>query len=288
MRVSSFIKIAFAVALLMFAVIGARAESEVTVSRDQALARLRDGNARFVAGEPQAWNCGQERRQELATAGQQPIACIVTCSDARVSPEILFDQSLGDLFVVRLAGNVVTTEVSASVEYAVEYLQVPVVVVLGHTQCGAVRAALDASDSQAGPMSTLISRLRPAIESVKAKGFSEGEVYSAAINENARLGAEELLRDSRTIEEAVSSGRVTLLSAVYDLTGGTVHWQMQLMAAVASSKSVPHAETQETHAGDSELKPPAGKMASDIQHASTKPRPKRTAEETDIYARRYR
>jgi carbonic anhydrase len=153
MRVRVIRKLAVAAALLIAATVSVPAEMGPAIDRDQALARLRDGNARFVAGEPQAWNCGPERRKELAATGQQPIACIVTCSDARVSPELVFDQSLGDLFVVRLAGNVVTTEAAASVEYAVEHLHVPVVVVLGHTQCDAVKAALDADDAPpTGPM----------------------------------------------------------------------------------------------------------------------------------------
>ena len=281
MRVNRVMKSAVAAALLMTAFASMAAELGPVMDRDEALVRLRDGNIRFVTGEPQAWNAGTERRQELAAVGQQPIACIVTCSDSRVPPEILFDQSLGDLFVVRLAGNVVTTEAAASVEFAVEQLRVPVVIVLGHTQCVAMKTALEAGDREtAGPMGALLAHLRTAIESVRAKGFAETELYQAAINENARLGAEELLRSSRVVEEAAQSGRVTLLSAVYDLADGTVQWQMQLMAAVAPAKATPPARDGEVHASSAEK--------NDINSAAAKPQSKKTAEEPDTYARRHR
>jgi carbonic anhydrase len=280
MRVRLVTKAAVAIALLMTAASSLSAELGPVMERDEALVRLRDGNARFVAGEPQAWNAGSERRQELAAVGQHPIACIVTCSDARVPPEILFDLSLGDLFVVRLAGNVVTPEAAASVEYAVEHLRVPVVVVLGHTQCGAMKAALETGDREtAGPMGPLLARLRTAIQSVRAKGFAETDLYPAAINENARLGAEELLRSSRVVDEAAQSGRVTLLSAVYDLSDGTVHWQMQLMAAVAPAKATPPAKAGDVHAGGAEK--------NSIEQA-IKPQGRKTAEESTTYARRHR
>jgi carbonic anhydrase len=281
MRVNRVMKSAVAAALLMTAFASMAAELGPVMDRDEALVRLRDGNTRFVTGEPQAWNAGSERRQELAAVGQHPIACIVTCSDARVPPEILFDQSLGDLYVVRLAGNVVTPEAAASVEFAVEQLRVPVVIVLGHTQCVAMKTALEAGDREtAGPMGALLAHLRVAIESVRAKGFAEAELYQAAINENARLGAEELLNSSRVVEEAAQSGRVTLLSAVYDLADGTVQWQMQLMAAVAPAKATPPARGGEVHVSSAQK--------NDISPAATKPQSKRTAEESDTYARRHR
>ena len=284
MRVNRVMKSAVAAALLMTAFALMAAELGPVMDRDEALVRLRDGNARFMVGEPQAWNAGSERRQELAAVGQHPIACIVTCSDSRVPPEILFDQALGDLFVVRLAGNVVTTEAAASVEYAVEHLRVPVVVVLGHTHCGAMQAALEAGDREtAGPMGVLLARLRRAIESVRAKGFAEAELYQAAINENARLGAEELLRSSRVVEEAAQSGRVTLLSAVYNLADGTIHWQMQLMAAVAPAKATPPRQSAEIHADETSKPPPASAVKNEA-----KPEGKKTAEESSTYARRHR
>lgn len=264
-------------ALLLTAAFALSAELGPVMDRDEALARLREGNARFVAAEPQAWNADALMRQKLAAEGQHPLACIVTCSDARVVPEILFDQSVGDLFVVRLAGNVVTPEAAASVEYAVEHLRVPVVVVLGHTQCGAMQAALEAGNAEtSGPMGALLSPLRRAIESVRAKGFAEADLYQAAINENARLGAEELLRSSRVVDEAAQSGRVTLLSAVYDLADGTVHWQMQLMAAVAPAKP------SEFHAGTTSA------PQNDTKQAVAKPQGKKTAEETTTCAGRHR
>jgi carbonic anhydrase len=283
MRVSLFKTAALAAALLVTTAVSVPAELGPVMNRDEALARLREGNARFVAAEPQAWNADALMRQKLAAEGQHPMACIVTCSDSRVVPEILFDLSLGDLFVVRLAGNVVTPEAAASVEYAVEHLRVPVVVVLGHTQCGAMQAALEAGNAEtSGPMGALLSRLRRAIESVRAKGFTEAEVYQAAINENARLGAEELLRSSRAVDEAAQSGHVTLLSAVYDLADGTVHWQMQLMAAVAPAKATPPTGNVEFHAGTTSA------AQNDTKQVVAKPRGKKTAEESATCAGRHR
>lgn len=278
-------RIAAAWALLLAAIAVQAVELGPAYERDDVLVRLRDGNARFAAGQPQNWNAGMEKREELAAGGQHPVACIITCSDARVPPEILFDQSLGDLFVIRLAGNVVSTEAVASVEYAVEHLHVPVVVVLGHSQCGAVRAALDAGDHEiAGPMGKLMAHIRPALESVRAKGFAETEWYTATINENARRGAEELVHSSRVIDDAVQSGRVTVLSAVYDLYDGTVHWQMQLMAAVAPAKATP--AEQKMQAGG-EYAPALERMMETKQAAKQTPAKKRVSE-SDGYAKRYR
>jgi carbonic anhydrase len=253
--------------------------------RDAVLARLRDGNARFAASHSESGSVSAEKREELAVGGQHPLACIITCSDSRVPPEILFDQSLGDLFVIRLAGNVVSPEATASAEYAVEHLHVPVVVVLGHSNCGAVRAALDAGNHEtAGPMGELLAYIRPALDAVKAKGFVEAEWYTATINENARRGAEELLRGSRVIDEAAQAGRVTVLSAVYDLHDGTVHWQMQLLAAVEPMKAAP-AEPTNVQTDNKSTEQP--EKAAEVKQAA-KQSPKKRASETESYAKRHR
>jgi carbonic anhydrase len=206
----------------------ANAPGPVT-GRDQALNELRSGNSRFAAGHPNAWNITAEKR-EILSKGQYPKACIITCSDSRVSPEYLFDQSMGDIFVVRLAGNVITPEAVGSVEYAVEHLHVPVVVVLGHSGCGAVNAALSEGAVE-GSIGNLLSYIKPAINAAKQKGFSGDELAGAVVSENARHGTEDLLNNSRLIDDAVKTGKVSVVSGTYDLKSGKVAWQ-NLIAAI--------------------------------------------------------
>jgi carbonic anhydrase len=214
--------------------------------RDQALTELRNGNTRFATGHPHIWNVTAEKREQLSK-GQHPLACVITCSDSRVSPEYLFDQSLGDVFVVRLAGNVVSPEAVGSVEYAVEHLHVPLVIVLGHSNCGAVGAAL--SDKAAeGSISNLVSYIKPAVDAAKQKGFAGDELPGAVVAEHARHGTEVLLHNSRIIDDAVKSGSVSVLSAAYDLKSGKVAWQTlisvpTLEAPVAAAPAAAPAKT---------------------------------------------
>ena len=230
MRRILMITLVFALVVPLFA-----AESATTVGSDQALSTLRSGNARYMKAQPQIWSANTDKR-ELLSKGQHPVACVITCSDSRVSPEILFDQTIGDLFVVRLAGNVVTSEVVGSVEYAVAHLKVPLVVVLGHSSCGAVGAALTEPEIE-GPIGTLVSRIKPAIDIAKQKGFTGDDLAGAVVNENARHGAEVLLQSSRVIDDAVKTGGVSVLSATYDLKSGRVAWQTQMCAAAPEPPS---------------------------------------------------
>lgn len=192
-------------------------------NRDSALQKLLEGNARFMADRPQAWQAGSERRKELAPR-VQPFACIVTCSDPRVSPEIVFDQSVGDLFAVRLAGNPVTDEVIASVEFAIAVFDVPLVVVMGHTQCAAVQAALQESRHPSAYMRTLLSHFSPACTTAQQASSNGDDLLTHAIRENARQGVKELVRRSESIAAAATSSRVNILSALYELHSGQVVW----------------------------------------------------------------
>lgn len=191
--------------------------------RDSALQRLREGNERFVSDRPQVWQAGRERRQELSVRAQ-PFACIVTCSDPRVSPEIVFDQSVGDLFVVRLAGNPVTDEIIASVEFAIAVFDVPLVVVMGHTQCAAVQAALQESRHPSAYMRTLLSHFSPACTTAQQASSIGEDLLTRAIRENARQGVKELVRRSEIIAAATATGRVNIHSALYELHSGQVLW----------------------------------------------------------------
>src|SRR6516162_5447358 len=161
---------------------------------DEVLRKLLEGNKRFMKGETTAPRRKPEDFAKLAE-GQTPVAVIVGCADSRVPPELLFDQGVGDLFVVRVAGNVVSgagATVKGSIEYAVAELNVRLVIVLGHTQCGAVKAAvkhISANDTLPGAIAELVSSIKPAV--VKAKGQA-GDLLENAIRANVGIGVERL------------------------------------------------------------------------------------------------
>lgn len=260
------------------------------INGDAALTALRDGNARYVAGHPQAWHADAAKRAALAE-GQHPYACIVTCSDSRVPPEILFDQTLGEIFVIRLAGNVMTPEAVGSVEYAVAHLNVPVVLVLGHSSCGAVKAAI-ADPNFPGPIQSLVSRIAPAVNAAQRKGGNHAAICAAAINENARMGVYALVQESHAIETALNQGRVSLLSAVYDLQSGEVHWQTQLSAPKIPEPVAAKPATTETHAAPAEkhaetVKPEPETPKTDAQHKSSEQQVTRSKKKTSYDYKRY-
>ena len=135
------LRLRFALCLAIAAPLAAAGEPAAAISADDALAQLVEGNRRFVSGEVARPHQSAARRAELAK-GQAPVAIVLTCSDSRVAPELYFDQGLGDLFVIRNAGNVLDDHVLGSIEYAVEHLHVPLLIVIGHEKCGAVSAAV--------------------------------------------------------------------------------------------------------------------------------------------------
>jgi carbonic anhydrase len=182
---------------------------------------LKYGNARFVAGRLEHGNQSADRRTEVA-AGQHPFAVIVSCSDSRVPPEIVFDQGLGDLFVVRLAGNVIDADALGSIEYAAEHLHVPLVVVLGHDKCGAVQAAVDASQSDSevpGHIADVVAAIKPAV--ADAKGES-GDLLDNAIDANIRRVVTQIRTSEPGLKEEVEAGKLTVVGARYKLDGGQV------------------------------------------------------------------
>lgn len=191
-----------------------------------AMAKLVEGNARYRAEAPHDANRDEMRRIVTFIGGQHPFATVITCSDSRVPPEILFDQGLGELFTIRNAGNVVDETVIASAEYAVEHLGTRLVVVLAHTRCGAVTAALGDSVPP-GALGELIKRIRPAAELArKAQPDTRGQaLVNAATRANALQSIEKLLGGSAPIREAVASGRVQVVAALYDIHLGDVAFQ---------------------------------------------------------------
>lgn len=188
-----------------------------------ALLLLVDGNRRFVAGESIHFQQDALRRSETARNGQTPFAVILTCSDSRVPPELIFDQGIGCLFVVRVAGNVAQTDEVASIEYAVNHLGARLVVVLGHTQCGAVTAVVDGAISDPN-LEKLVQPIVPAVEQVRGANPSLAgpALLDAAIRANIARSIADIIRLSPSLTLATARERVRIVGALYDLESGTV------------------------------------------------------------------
>lgn len=184
------------------------------VAPKEAWNALAAGNRRYVAGLPWRGHHDAKRRTEIAGT-QHPIAIVVGCSDSRVPPEILFDQGLGDLFVIRNAGNVVDANALASIEYAAEHLGVRLIVVLGHERCGAVTAALDGTPLP-GNLPALLKEIEPA--ALAAKG-TKGDVLNTAICLNVEGVAREIAADP-ILEHLIAAQRLQVVTALYDLDTG--------------------------------------------------------------------
>jgi len=187
-----------------------------------ALDRLMHGNARYAANEPveKDFSVGRAARVEA----QFPIAAILGCSDSRVSPELLFDQGPGDLFVVRLAGNFLDDDGFASLEYAVQFLGAPLVMVLGHTNCGAVAAAVKVVKERAelpGHLPELIKAIEPAV--IAAHGRHPSDLVAAAIEENVRINVKRLIDDAPIMSDALAAKKIAVSGGIYDLATGKVN-----------------------------------------------------------------
>jgi carbonic anhydrase len=187
---------------------------------DEALKKLFEGNTRFVKGAMLHPHSDAGRRNELAS-GQKPFAAVLTCSDSRVAPEVLFDQGLGDIFVIRVAGNIAGPSEQGSIEYAVEHLNVPLLVVLGHTKCGAVKAACGGGHA-GGAVAGILKTIEPAIKSAKARGAGGEGLAPAVEEENVRLTAVNLLRKNAVVREFAKQGKVKVVGALYDIATGEV------------------------------------------------------------------
>ena len=201
-----------AVLFLGFAVSAWGQEAASALSADQALSRLLAGNARFVAQRQRHPDESVKRRRDLAS-GQHPFAVILGCADSRVAPELLFDEGLGDLFVIRVAGNIVDDAVLGSIEYAVEHLGTKLIVVLGHEKCGAVSAAV-AGENSSGHLSALIAAIRP---SVLATESSPGDRIHNAVVDNVRRVARQIRESEPLLKETVQRGGVKVIAADYEL-----------------------------------------------------------------------
>lgn len=191
------------------------------VKFQESLKKLSDGNKRYVAGTLKTKDFSAERTEQ--SKGQKPYAIVLTCADSRVSPEVLFDESLGQIFVVRVAGNVVDPVVLGSIEYAAEHLKVPLVVVLGHTKCGAVTATIDGGEAPKN-INSLVERIAPAVKKAKSKGPSKEELLDRSIEENVHLQVENALRNSKILSELREEGKLKIVGGIYNIESGKVQF----------------------------------------------------------------
>lgn len=187
-----------------------------SVGADAALTKLKEGNARFLGNTVSSSKPTAAKRAETAQ-GQHPFAIVVGCADSRTSPEIIFDQNIGDLFVTRNAGNLVDEHALGSIEYGVEHLGVRLIVVMGHSRCGAVMAAVSSATAP-GHVQSLVRDIQPAVQAVKG---GHGDITELAIAENARLMANKI-RTQMDIGDLAKEVRI--IPAVYDLSSGKVEW----------------------------------------------------------------
>jgi carbonic anhydrase len=194
------------------------------VSPDEALGRLKQGNTIFSRGGASIALPGAARIAELAT-GQQPFAVVVGCSDSRVAPELIFDCNLGELFVVRVAGSTVSQEGLGSIVYAVEHLGAPLIVVLGHSKCGAVGAAVDVATKHADLHGALLNMVLPILPAVlEAQDRHPADLQDAAIHQNVRDVAARLKVADGLLAERIGEGRLKVVSACYNLASAQVEF----------------------------------------------------------------
>ncbi|GFE58846.1 carbonic anhydrase [Geobacter sp. AOG1] len=194
------------------------------ISADEAWQKLVDGNKRYLESKMGACTESTPSAREALTKGQKPYAIILSCSDSRVPPEIIFDKSMGEIFVIRVAGNVPDPIVLGSIEYAAEHLGSPLIVVLGHERCGAVTAAVDAKGKPEGNIGAIIKEIAPAVKQARkeAAGKEKAELVETAIDDNIRLVAATIPKKSPVIRHMLKEGKVKIVTAKYDLDDGKV------------------------------------------------------------------
>lgn len=194
--------------------------TEIITQPDSALQLLKTGNHRFASDSVLADDEGVSKRSLLKEKGQKPFAVIVTCSDSRVPPELIFDQGLGDLFVIRVAGNVIDSVCMGSIEYAVEHLKAPLVIVMGHEKCGAVKATVEGGEAP-GSIPSICKRILPSLKLVKSITSDEKSIAEMVAVENVKAGVK-TISDDKLLKEAIEKGKLKVLGAKYYLESGRV------------------------------------------------------------------
>lgn len=192
-------------------------------SPEQALQRLQEGNRRFTAGKSVHPDLTPARLQETTVGGQHPFATILGCSDSRVPPEAIFDQGVGDLFVVRVAGNVADTDEIATAEYGCGHLGTPLLVVMGHTKCGAVTAVVK-GEEVGGSLPRLVDNIIAPVKRAKAKKLEGDALIDAAIRENVRQSISDLQKRSKELSHLLHEGKLKVVGAIYHIDSGEVEW----------------------------------------------------------------
>lgn len=202
---------------------GAGAGTEVRKSPFEVEALLKAGNIRFMQDAPSYPHQGYNRRHETSAAGQYPVATVLTCSDSRVPPELIFDQGIGDLFVIRVAGNVADAVEVATVEYGAGHLGTPLIMVLGHTKCGAVTAVATHAHV-GGNLPSLVDNIVPAVAATEKQHpeIKGDELIYKSIKRNIWQTVEDIFKSSAEIRELARQGKVKVVGALYDIESGEV------------------------------------------------------------------
>ncbi|MBA3035016.1 MAG: carbonic anhydrase [Desulfobacterium sp.] len=216
MKRTSMLVVGFMI-LVLFSTAALAMQTDTAVTGKEAQQKLLDGNKRYVNEKQTHINQTAKRRIEVAK-GQHPFAVVVCCSDSRVPPEILFDQGLGDLFVIRLAGNILNDEAIGSIEYAVDHLDVQYIMVLGHERCGAVGATVQGGEAP-GHIGSLVKAIQPAVDKAKSQ---PGDVLDNAVRANVGMVVEQLKSSAPILNEFIKKGVLTVVGARYDLDDGAV------------------------------------------------------------------
>lgn len=208
----------------------AKAEAQAEDEAERLWRDLMAGNARFVrqSANPREFI---ETRRRLAN-GQQPKVIVLACADSRVSPELLFDKNLGELFVIRTAGNIADKVALGSIEYAVEHLHAPLLVVLGHERCGAVGAAASGGEMPTENLKAIVEQIQPAIKKVEGKA-SGAALTDLQVKANVHQSVVDIVRNSPIVREHLESGKLSVVKAVYDLDSGEVARQGKLVVVKA-------------------------------------------------------
>jgi carbonic anhydrase len=198
--------------------------TQSATTAEQAIDRLKEGNARFVAGRP--IHCNPQTQVKLTAAGQAPVAAVLGCMDSRVSPELVFDQRLGDIFAVRIAGNFVNTDILGSLEYATQVAGSKLIVVLGHSDCGAIKGAID--HVKLGNLTAALENIQPAVAEVTAAdgpADSKNKRFVQKVSErNAQDAAAQLISRSKVLASLVDEHKLTVVAAMHDVSTGVVTW----------------------------------------------------------------